>query len=192
MKKLFKKLADWTKAKLRKIKPGKNAYKGAAFALLSVAITLWIVYSILTSINIKDKWILLFGLAMLIAVVLAAFITSWLIKLIHNIPRVFKIALLIAIPLLAVTTANPITAFILILLISLVGASIMVIKKTGFNSLTKVKKVVVVFGLLIGISGLVTSLFLYNSNGYDLNPIINAAKQSETKIQTLQLESPSK
>jgi len=190
MKKLFKRLANWTKTQLRKIKPGKNAVKGAAFALLSVAIILWIVYSIITSINIKDKWILLFGLAMLLVVILCAFITSWLIKIVYNIPKVYKLALFIAIPLLALTTTNPIIAFILIMLVSLVGASVMVIKKPGFKPLTKIKKVVVVLGLLIGITGLITSLVLYNSDGYDLDPIINAAKQSEANIESIKLESP--
>ncbi|PTM03485.1 MAG: hypothetical protein DA407_13975 [Bacteroidetes bacterium] len=192
MKNRFKRLVNWTKTQFSKIKPGKNAYKGAGFALLSLAITLWIIYSILTSINIKDNWILLFGLAMLLVVVLAAFITSWLIKLVYNIPKVYKLALFVAIPLLAITTANPIIAIFLILLVSLIGASIMVIKKTGFKPLTTIKKVIVVLGLLIGISGLVTSLFLYNSSGYDLDPIINAAKQSETKVQAIKLESPAK
>ena len=55
MKKLFKKITNWSKTQLRKIKPGKNAHKGAAFALLSIAIILWVVYSIFTSINIKDN-----------------------------------------------------------------------------------------------------------------------------------------
>ena len=192
MKKLFNRFTNWTKTQFHKIKPGKNAVKGAAFALLSTVIILWIVYSILTSINIKDKWILLFGLAMLLVVVLAAFITSWLIKLVHNIPKVYKLVLLIAIPLLAIITADSIIAFILIMLVSLVGASVMVIKKTGFKPLTTIKKVIVVLGLLIGISGLMTSLVLYNSSGYDLDPLINVAKLSEAKIQAIQFESPAK
>ena len=44
MKKLFKKITNWSKTQLRKIKPGKNAHKGAAFALLSIAIILWVVF----------------------------------------------------------------------------------------------------------------------------------------------------
>jgi dienelactone hydrolase len=192
MKKRFKKLANWTKTKLHKIKPGKNSVKGAAFALLSFAIILWIAYFISTSIGTNDKWILVFALVMLIVLVLVAFVTSWLIKLIHGVPKVYKLVLLIVVPMLIIMTSNPIISIVIIILVSLVGASVMVIKKTGFKPLTKVKKVIIVFGLLIGISGLITALFLYNSEGYDLDPIINAAIQSETKIQSIQLESPAK
>ena len=190
MKKLFKKLKNWTKTNWYKIKPKKNAIKGASFALLSMALILWVVYFISTSIGINDKWILVFGLVMLLVLVLLAYITSWLIRLIYSVPKVYKLALLIGVPLLLIMTSNTIITIVLIILSSLVGASVMVIKNTGFKPLTKVKKVIVVIGLLIGISGLIASLFLYNSDGYDLDPILNAAKASESKIKTLQLQSP--
>ena len=192
MKTLFTKLTNWTKTNLPKIRPGKNAVQGAALVLLIMALILWVFYFMSTSIGINDKWIFVFAMVMLFLLVLVAFIASWLIKLIHGVPKGYKLVVFIVMPMLIIMTSNPIITVVFIILSSLVGASAMVIKKTGFTSLTKVKKGIVVVGLLIGILGFIVALFIYNSDGYDLDPIINAAKQSETKIQSLQLESPAK
>lgn len=192
MKTILKRLVNWTKTQFRKIEPGKNAFKGAAFALLGTIIFFWILFFVLTSRDMNDNWILVFALAMIFVLILVAFITSWLVKLFHNLSKVYKLALVIVLPMLIIMTRNPIITIALIILVSLAGASLLVIKKSGFKPLTKIKKVIVIFGLLIGVSGLITSLILYNSVGFDLDPIINAAKKSEATIKSLQLESPAK
>ena len=100
MKKFFKKIGSWIKGKLNLIKPGAFAIKGAAIGLLTLTLILFMVEAVGMSINGKDSWILVFALLILLAVSLLAFLSAKLIKLIFEIPRGYKLALIASVILL--------------------------------------------------------------------------------------------
>ena len=73
MKRFLKKIGAWIKTRAKSIAPGKNAGKGAAVVLLSVATILIIAFGLITAYNIKDPWIFLFTIVIAGLNVLAAF-----------------------------------------------------------------------------------------------------------------------
>ncbi len=190
MKALTKKLKNWFKKQWLKIKPGNNAIKGASWALLIAVAVFWIIFSIKQALNIGDPWILLFLAVMLLLFWLSALLVIKAIKLLYIFPKPLKLALFASIPLLMTVLGNPIIAIGFVIVVTLIGASIFVLKKTGFKSLTIIKKGIVIFALLIGIGGIIFSLIAYNASGYEVDKMVNAAQQSIDNIEPLQLESP--
>lgn len=190
MKKRFKKISNWFQKQFLKIKPGQNAINGASKTLLSIVIACWLIFVIQLAFVIRDPWFIVFGIVMLLLFVLSARLLIKVIRLLYTFPKPLKMAMFIAIPLLFFILNNPILAIGFIIIMSLIGASIFVIKKTGFKALTSVKKGVVILGLLLGFSGLIFSLISYNSIGYDVDKMVNAARQSIDNVHPLQLESP--
>jgi hypothetical protein len=69
------------------------------------------------------------------------------------------------------------------MLSSLCGATILVLKETRFNNLSRSKKVITVLGTILGFSGFIVVGILYNQDGFDVDPITNAALSTESTIQ---------
>lgn len=192
MKKNYKQIIKWLKNRIKAITPGNNAAKGAALGLLIITGIFWLLYAIGTYKTLKDKWILLFFLVFILVIILLAFLIRWVIKLLYNVPNFYKLALLIAVPLLFIMSFDWVVPAIIIILASLCGAVILVLKKTGIQNLTKSKKVVTILGMIIGFGGFITLVILYNQNGFDLDPMTNAARFSESKIEQIKAVSPAK
>ena len=190
MKKRFKKTIYWLKNQLLKIKPGQNAIKGASKTLLVVVIACWLIFLTQLAFSISDPWFVLFGIVLLLLFLLSAFLIIKVVSLLNKIPKLLKVALFVSIPLLFFMLNNPILAIGFIVIVSLIGASLFVFKKTGFKSLTNIKKIVLILGILLGVGGLVFSFISYNTVGYDVDKMVNAAEQSIDNIEPLQLESP--
>lgn len=189
MKRILKKIGNWFKNQWLKIKPGKNAINGASKTLLVAVILLWVIFSIRLAVN-SDIWVLAFAAVMLLLFWLSALLIIKTVRWLNSIPKLLKIALFTSIPLLFFMFNNPVIAIAFIIIIALTGSSIWVLKKTGFSSLSIIKKVIVVLGLLMGVGGLIFSLVAYNTSGFDVDEIVNAAMQSEDKIEPLQIKSP--
>ncbi len=190
MKKKFQLIVQWSKKQIKKITPGKNAEKGAAFGLLIATIILWLIYGIRMSINMGDGWVLLFSVVLLAAAVLLAYLGRWGIKQLGSIPEIYKLALLISIPLLMTMSFNWINPAFIIVLSSLIGAGYVVLTKTKFKKLTKVKQIITIFGFLVGLGGLITLGVFYMQSGFDTNPIHNAALLSNPNIENIKAVSP--
>ena len=191
MKRLFQKITRWFKAKIKNVTPGNTAIKGASTALLSASFLLFIISAISNTINTKDSKLGLFFIVYILVVLLVVFIFIWVLKKIYKIPRRFKIALLISIPLLVFSLAGDglyITAAII--LFSLLGAAIAIFAKGRFRSLTKTKKVITVLGLFLGISGIIAGVIGYLPTGFDMDPIVNAASLNTDSIKSISGESP--
>ncbi|APY12474.1 hypothetical protein BWZ22_15135 [Seonamhaeicola sp. S2-3] len=86
------------------------------------------------------------------------------------------------------TSDGLLTTFIVIIL-SLCGASILVLKK-GFKNLSITHKILTVLVASLGFVGLSGVIFLYNKNVFNVTPIANAALLSESQIQQLDFISP--
>ena len=191
MKKKYKQIIHWLKNQITAITPGKNAVKGASLGLLTITAVLWLVYSINIYINLNDPWILLVFLIFVLVAILFGFAIKWVLKLLHTIPSFYKLALSIVLPLLIIMSFDWIVPAIVLVLTSLCGAAIFVLKETGFKNLSRLKKVVTVFGMIIGFGGFITVGILYNQDGFNVDPITNAALSSESNIQQIKAISPS-
>ena len=190
MKKLFKKIGGWIKGKLNLIKPGPFAIKGAAIGLLVLTLIVFVIEVVGMSINWKDPWILVFGLLILLAVTLVAFLSVKLIKLIFEIPRIYKLALVSCLILLTLIRLNDERfAFFMILVFSLFGAGVTMFWNGYFRRLTTPKKVVSGLGFLVGIAGIGFLIYFGSIRGLDVDSQVNAAKLTEGKI--LQIIAPS-
>ncbi len=190
MKKKYKQIIRWLKKLITAITPGKNAVNGASFGLLAITAILWLVYSINVYINLNDQWILLFFLIFVLVAILFAFAIKWVLKLLHNVPSFYKLALSIVLPLLIIMSFDWMIPVMVIVLASLCGAAIFVLKITGFQNLSRSKKIVTVLGIIIGFGGFIVAGVLYHQDGFDVHPITNAALSSESNIEQIKAISP--
>lgn len=192
MKKKHRQIIYWIKGRFKTITPGNNAVRGASLGLLIITAIFWLIFSIRVYIGLKDQWVLLFFFAFVLAATLFGFVIRWVIKLLNNLPGFYKLALLIALPMLFIMSFDWVTPALILVLASLCGAAILVLKKTGFQNLSKPKRVVTVVGVIIGFGGFITVGFLYSQDGFDVDPITNAAISSESNIQQIKAISPAK
>tara|TARA_R110002073_G_scaffold313380_3_gene485311 strand:+ start:19467 stop:21956 length:2490 start_codon:yes stop_codon:yes gene_type:complete len=191
MKKVFKKIVSWFKARIKSVTPGENAFKGAARVLLIVLVLLFLISSILSAYNINDPWLFVFYTGYAALFVLLAFGINWALKLVIAIPKNYRFAL-IASFLILTTLFRDNLAYIIMGVSSVLGASIFSLFITKFKNLTLIKKIVSLLGFTIGIAGIITAIVLYMPRGIDVKPIVNAAYTSEVEIQHIPLESPAK
>lgn len=192
MKKFFKKIGTWIKGKLNLIKPGTFAIKGAAIGLLVLTLIVFVIEVVGMSINWKDPWILVFGLLILIVSSLIAFLSVKLIKLIFEIPRIYKLALIACVILLSlVRLGDERFSFFMVLVFSLFGAGVAMFWKGHFRSLSTPKKVVAVLGYLAGLAGIGFLIYFGSIRGLDVDEQINAAKLTEEKVSPIEAKSPS-
>jgi hypothetical protein len=189
--KKYKQVIQWIKIQIKVITPGKNAVKGASLGLLTVTALFWLVYSISIYTNLNDPWILLLSLVFVLAAVLFAFVIRWVLKLINNVSSFYKLVLFITLPLLIIMSFEWIIPSIILVLSSLCGAVILVLKRTKFKNLSKSKKVITGLGLIIGFGGFIAVGVLYNQDGFDVGPITNASLSSDSNIQQIKAISPS-
>ena len=191
MKKLFSRIGNWLRPKVKAVTPGRIAVQGAVWGLMIVTITLWCTFWVILNINTRDPWIWsLFVLFSLVAI-LFGLIVTWLINKINGIPRSLKRVLLMAFPLIMLMTAfEPILVAFIMIIGLLTGAGIWVVRKTGLKSLSTPKKIVTIIGLVLGFAGIVTSSILYSAKGYDLDPFIDAAKTTSENVTHIDAPDP--
>jgi len=191
MKKFFKKIGLWIKAKLNLIKPGAFAIKGAAIGLLVLSLIVFVIEVVGMSVNWKDSWILVFALLILVAVTLIAFLSVKLIKLIFEIPRIYKLALISCAILLSLVRLNDERfAIFLVLVFSLFGAGIAMFWKGHFKKLTTPKKIISVLGGLVGVAGIGILIYFGSIRGLEMEEQINAAKLTQDRIDPISAASP--
>lgn len=190
MKKLFLRIKSWIKRVIKAITPGSNAMKGAAFGLFIVTASLWLLFNSLLVINLRDGWILILGLGLSILVVLAGFVARWLINGFNKLPKLFRLSLFMCIPLLVLLSNGPVIMITLLTLGILSGASILVLKLTGFNNLTIPRKIVTLLGLIIGFGGFITLGYFYSQVGFEVDPMENAALFDNPEIESIVASSP--
>lgn len=190
MKRLFKKIANWIKARAKSITPGKNAGKGASMVLLCITIVLFLAFSFITSYNIKDPWIFLFFIVTAGLIVLATLLANWALKLIFKIPKFFRLIIIISYPLLLMALLDTILTLIVVVLCIVFGASIYALFKTKFKNLTLPKKIVSLIGFTGGLSGIIALIIFLSGSGIEVDPIVNAASTSEASITHIAGTSP--
>lgn len=191
MKKRFQKISRWFKAKITAVTPGKTATKGASITLLSVSFLLFLISAIINIRDTKDPSLGLFFIVYFLIALLTVFLFLWVLKKVYQIPRKYKIAILVSIPLLAFSLAGDgfyITAAITLL--SLIGAAIIILFKGKFKALTRTKKIITMLGLLISISGIFGGIKGYLPIGFDMDPIVNAASLNINAIDAIKGKSP--
>ncbi len=80
MKRKFQQLVRWCNTQIKSISPGTTALKGAALSLLLVTGLLWGIFAIGVTANIRDGWVLLLFIGFVLAAILAAYLTRWLLR----------------------------------------------------------------------------------------------------------------
>jgi hypothetical protein len=191
MRKRFQKITRWFKSKIKAVTPGDTAVKGASITLLGVSFLLFLIAAITNTRDTKDPSLSLFFIVYLLVVLLIVFLFLWILKKIGNIPKRYKIALLISIPLLVFSLAGDslyITAAIIIL--SLLGAAIGIFAKGKFKALSRTKKVITIMGLLTGMAGIIGGIQGYLPTGFEMDPIVNAASLNTEEINPIIADSP--
>ena len=186
----FQQVRRWLSDRIKRISPGKNAVRGASLGLLVVTAIFWVLFALGIFRNIKDGWALLFLLLFASAAILVGFLARWSISLLGKVPKFLKLALLISVPLLFIMSFDWVLVLIFTLLSLLCGAVVMVLKKTGYQNLTTPKKVVTIFGVVIGFGGFIAAGFLYLQDGFEVKKITDAALASDTTIEQIEAPSP--
>lgn len=191
LKHYFIRFKVWVTKKAIKVKPGNKAFNGAAVGLLAGSFSLFLVEVLGMTINFREPWILALGAVILLVSVLAAYLSAWLIRKINEVPKGYKIALFISIPLLLlVRLLDERLMLILVVIFSLLGAGVSIFKIAHFRKLTLPKKTIALLGFAFGLLGAGVSLYFLMIRGLDVKPILNAAKLTEDKITPLPFESP--
>jgi dienelactone hydrolase len=191
LKHYFIRFKVWVTKKAIKVKPGNKAFNGAAVGLLAGSFSLFLVEVLGMTINFREPWVLAIGAVILLVSVLAAYLSEWLIRKINEIPKGYKIALFISIPLLLlVRLLDERLMLILVVIFSLLGAGVSIFKIAHFRKLTLPKKTIALVGFAIGLLGAGVSLYFLMIRGLNVKPILNAAKLTEDKITPLPFESP--
>ena len=191
VKTLFLRIKTWISRLFNKIKPGDYAVKGAGIGLLVGSVLVFVIEVLGMSVNFADPWIMVLGALIFLASVLLAYLGNWLIGKFHEIPKAYKISLLIAIPLLLLLRlGDPRIALFLFLIYCLLGSGFAVFLGSHFKKLTLPKKSIAILGLLIGLAGAGSFLYFLAIRGLDMKPLINAAQLSEDNIPPLEMVSP--
>ncbi|MFC4635393.1 hypothetical protein ACFO3O_15900 [Dokdonia ponticola] len=191
MIKLFKRIKKWGYAQLAKITPGQTAIKGASITVLIASIILFLITSLSNTLNGGDPWFFLFFIALTFVIVIFSYLSLWGLKKINNVPKKYKHALLIGIPLFLFSLAfEGIYMIAAVVITSLLGAAIAVILKGTFKKLTTPKKVITVLGMLIGVGGLTGAIIGYLPVGFEMKPTLNAAYLNKDQIQNIMAASP--
>ncbi len=180
-------LGTWFKT----IAPGKNAVKGAAFSLLLFTAIIWILLAISFYFSVRDPWSFMLYLTVVIVAIICSLFLIFIIKLFHEIPLIYKLILFTSFPLLFISFSFDLYIIIYFIIIaSLIGASIGVLRKTGFVNLTVLSRIITIAGMILGIGGMATLIILYVLSGFKIKIPENAALKSNAKIEQIQASSP--
>jgi hypothetical protein len=191
MKKLYKRIQKWAKSKIRTVTPGENAINGAALGVLILTGVLWLLFSLISIVNVRDPWLLLLFTGMTIVAIIAGMATPWILSKLNSIPKNIKISILVAFPLMFVIVGSDILSLMSFLLVgALIGAGFGVLKNTGFRRLTTPKKVVTLLGLTLGLAAFTTAVILYIPPGFEGDEFVNAASTSGKSIAHIEAETP--
>ena len=184
--KRLKQLKKWIYKQLAKITPGRTAIKGASKALLIGTVVLFILFAIVGVQTMSDPSFIFFIVGFVLMVILASYVLLWVLKKYHQIPRNFKLALLISAPLLIVALANePLYWIWAVVVLCALGAGIAIIAQGKFKKLSTIKKIITVLGLLTGVIGIAGALIGLTPKGFEIDPIINAASLNAKDISSI-------
>lgn len=187
----FIRLNSFLTKQIKMVMPGKRAFNGASVGLLIGSFLIFVLEVIGLINNYRDPWLLALGVVILLGSVIAAILIVWLIEQSNEIPKGFKIALLISVPLLMmVGLLEKRIGLMLIVIFSLLGAGVSIFNIAHFRKLTLPRKTIALLGFGIGLFGAGAALYFLMIRGLEVKPILNAAKLVEDKITPLPFESP--
>lgn len=189
-KRRYHQFTQWINRQIKKITPGKQAVKGSALLLLITTSLLWFVFGIWNSIGAKDPWFFALFVLLYVAIVIFGYSARWLFKKLGRINSFYLLSLLIAFPLLIFILSDPLAVLLVFVTLTLLGAGVFVLQKTGFKKLSRVKKVMTALGLMVGIAGLVGGTFAYTKKGFAMDEMVNAAWLSEANIANIAAPNP--
>ena len=189
MKKIFQKLVSWCKRALLAVTPGKNALNGAAKVLLFIVILLLLLSAIIDSINTNDAWLFLLYIGYAVLLGLLAIGINWALKMLMNIPKLLRFALMVSFFLLTILFRENL-AYMIVAVSSVLGAASFSLFKTKFKNLTLVKKIISLLGFGAAITFVVIGIVGYIVDGVEVDPMINAAFTSKKEVVHIPLESP--
>ena len=191
MKKRIKAISAWIKNKIQAITPGANATTGAIKALYWCSGILFALSIIIMCLGLGDPWMFVFFILFVGLLILAAYLANVVIAKTYAIPKRFRLAILICIPLTFQFLAfDGVMPALFLICTALLGAGLGVLFKTGFKNLTIIRKIATIIGLLIGFSFYIAVFILYIPAGFDVEQPINAALLNAEKIPHIQVSSP--
>ena len=189
MKRMLKKVVAWFKIVIKAIAPGENAFKGASKVLFLVLLLLLLTSAIILAINVNDPWIFAFYIIFSGLIFLMALGINWVLKLIIKIPKRFRFVLIASFFILTTLFRGDLP-YIIIVVSSVLGASIYSLFKTKFKNLTIVQKIISLLGFGVAAALVVIGIIQYSVTGIKVKPLINAAFTSDKVVEHIPLESP--
>lgn len=199
---IFKRIGNWFKRIWQAVKPGRRAWKGAAFGLLIAAVGLWIAM-IVSMVVPTPAMAPLAWLGMTLGGLLFATLVGGLLLLMVNLlkwlPTFYRWTLLggtFVFGFVGVFGGRGPVGMIVVMLLgiassSLVGAGIWVLAKGGLKDTTVVRRVIAIIGLVVGAGALAFSMVWLVRDGWAADPLPNAAAESDADVAPLSLPDPS-
>ncbi|MEL6256879.1 MAG: hypothetical protein AAFR87_33085, partial [Bacteroidota bacterium] len=182
MRHYYLRLIRWIREKQESIQPGKRAFMGAQKGLLYSSLTLFVISGFLTTLSSNDWRIILFLILFIASSILGGMLLSSLSKKLSKLPEKYHWTLFASVPLLLIAGGFSEKHLIyMILMASLLGASIAVLSSKTFKTKPRAHKITTFLGLGLGSSMLIAAILYFAPRGFDLEdplPELSKAKWS--------------
>ncbi|MGI9551660.1 MAG: hypothetical protein ACR2MT_10700 [Aurantibacter sp.] len=190
MKKIYKKISAFGASISTNLFLRKHLLKGASRALLICSGLILVLSTILAIGTTRDPWVFIYYFFFALGIIALAFILDGFLVLAYRIPRPFRLALLISVPIFISISYSIYLSIFFTAIVSIVGVALLLLIKMGFKRRPLPKKVTILLGLFIGIVGFLAILTFYLSKGFKGEAVTNAALVSKADIPHIPSESP--
>lgn len=184
------------------IRPGPEAWKGAALGLLATAVPPFLITAYSVFLAEPRIFSFLVSSAGFFAIAaLAGALVVLLVALLKRIPAFYGWVLVVSLVLLYLAFFKAIEAsrsgmlfFMLgvIVAASLLGAAVWVLARRGWGRAAGAQRVITVLGLVLGLGGLVAGARWLLGSGPAVEPPLNAAAMSSARVAQLSIPDPSR
>jgi hypothetical protein len=196
---LFPHFIAWLRRAWQAIFPSRRAWTGAALGLLITALA-FVIPSNFATFGGTGALGLFLGFVGYLLIALMAAGTAWLLQRLATLPPGFFVAAaagslaaiymaLFGMEFLGFSTQR--FQFYVFVIASVLGAAARVLLRGRWKPATLVQRVIIAVGLAFGLAGVVGGGYWFLSDGWPVEPPINAAAQAQAGITPLSLPDPS-
>lgn len=186
MRYYYQKFSSWIKEKQARIKPGNRAFMGAQKGLLYFSIAIFSISGLLTTLSSNDWRFILFLIAFAASSLLGGILISRLSRKLNLLPKKFHWTLIASIPLLLIAGGfSGKHLFYMMIMASLLGASVAVLSSNVFREKPRAHKITTFIGLGLGSIMLIAAIFYFAPRGFELDDPLPEASSPKWSYPTL-------
>lgn len=190
MRYYYQRIRTWIKEKQAAMKPGDRAFQGAQKGLLYFSLAIFTLSGFLTTLSSNDWRFLLFLVLFVASSLLGGMLISRLSRKFNRLPKKYHWTLFASVPLLLIAGGFSEKHLIYMLIMaSLLGASIGVLTSKVFSEKPKAHRIITYLGLGLGSAMLIAAIFYFSPRGFDLDDPL--PESSSPKWSFAELEDPS-